>query len=103
MSKRRGQFTVKLAIALCLFSGLVGGIVVKYSDSIVGPSYALELRDAQAARESLARDTEHARGLSEAFNSVSIAMRPSVVHINAVTRVQPAKNGQRGQRVNPAI
>ena len=77
MRKRKGQFTVKIALVLCIVSGLVGGLVVKYADSIVGPSYALELRDAQEARASLARETEHARGLSESFTSVSTAMRPS--------------------------
>jgi serine protease Do len=102
--KTRGQgFTLKLALALCLGSGMAGGLAVKYADSIVGPSYALELRDAQAARESLGRDAAHARGLSEAFTSVATAMRPSVVHINATTRVEPAKNSQRGQRARPQI
>lgn len=103
MRIRRGQLTTKLALAICLSSGLVGGLAVKFADQLTEPSYALELRDAQAARETLARDVEHARGLSEAFSSVSTAMRPSVVHINAVTRVQPARNSQRGARGNPQI
>lgn len=103
MTIRKGRLSTRLALALCVASGTVGGLVVKYSDTLIGPSYAAELRDAQAARESLTRDTEHARGLSESFTSVATAMRPSVVHINAVTRVQPARNDRRGQRARPQI
>ncbi len=103
MRARKGKLTARLALALCLASGTVGGLVVKYSDSIIGPSYAMELRDAQAARQSLSRETEHARGLSDSFTSVATAMRPSVVHINVVTRSQPITNQHRGPRVNPQI
>lgn len=103
MISRKGKLGARLALALCLASGTVGGLVVKYSDTIIGPSYASELRDAQAARETLSRDTQHARGLSDSFTSVATAMRPSVVHINAVTRVQPARNERRGQRARPQI
>jgi serine protease Do len=103
MQVRRGKLTTKLALALCLSSGVVGGLAVKYADSIVPHSYAAELADARAARESLAQDARHAQGLSHSFTSVAAAMRPSVVHINSVTRVQPASNGKRGQRAKPQI
>lgn len=88
---RKGKLSTRLALALCLASGVSGGLAVKYADSLVGPSYASELRDAQRARETLAQDTGHARGLSESFASVATALRPSVVHINSVTRIKPAQ------------
>ena len=98
--KRQGKLGLKLALGLCLASGLVGGMVVKYSDHLLSPSYAAELREAQVAREQLSHNLEHALGLSEAFTSVAKAVRPSVVHISAVTRVQPVTGKQ---RVRPQI
>jgi serine protease Do len=89
---------LKLALAMCLGSGVAGGLAVKYADSLAAPSYAADFREAKAARESLNHEVKPALALSEAFTSVSTAMRPSVVHINATTRVTPAKNSQRGQR-----
>jgi serine protease Do len=77
-----------------LASGAAGGLAVKFSDQLLVPSYASELREAQLARQNLSRDVEHARGLSEAFISVSKAMRPSVVHISSVTRVEPVRGKQ---------
>lgn len=93
-SSRKGQLAWKVALGLCLASGAAGGLAVKFSDQLLVPSYASELREAQVARQNLSQDVAHARGLSEAFISVSKAMRPSVVHISSVTRIEPVRGNQ---------
>jgi serine protease Do len=93
-NSRKGKLAWKVALGLCLASGAVGGLAVKFSDQLLPPSYALELREAQEARANLAKDVVHAQGLSEAFISVSKAMRPSVVQISSVTRAETVQGKQ---------
>lgn len=87
--KRQGKLALRMALALSIASGVVGGLAVKYSDQLLVPSYASEMQEAQLAREQLTKNTTHARGLSDDFTSVAKALRPSVVHINSITRMMP--------------
>ncbi len=93
--KRTGKVAAKLLLGLCLTSGVVGGVAVKYADHLFPSTYAGQWQDAVAARQELAKNVVHANGLSEAFTSVAKAVRPSVVHISAVTRIQPTSGKQR--------
>jgi serine protease Do len=73
--------------------GAVGaGIVMLRSESQAGLSYAADGRIALVARQKLSEVDD----LSAAFRNVATAMRPSVVSISSVQRVQPSSSLRRG-------
>ncbi|HTN77915.1 MAG TPA: DegQ family serine endoprotease [Pirellulaceae bacterium] len=93
--RHSGKLALRLALALSIASGAAGGLIVKYADQLHAPSYAAEVREAQAAKRQLSSEVEHARGLSDAFISVAKTVRPSVVQISSTVRAQPVSGKQR--------
>ena len=80
-----------LWVLTAVIGGAVGaGIVMLRSESKTSWSYAAEGREAQAAREMLARADYKGDELTTAFRTVAKAMRPSVVSVSTVKHVPPA-------------
>jgi serine protease Do len=81
-----------LWVLMAVIGGAVGaGIVMLRSESKTTWSYAAEGREAQAAREALARGEYAGDELTTAFRTVAKAMRPSVVSVSTIKHVRPSR------------
>ncbi len=81
----------KPIIIVALLAGAAVGLGLGMPDAISGVAYAVERGQATAAREQL----KEARDLSLAFEHVAEAVKPSVVNIRSLKRVQAVGRFQR--------
>lgn len=93
-----------LWVLTAVIGGAVGaGIVMLRSESKITWSYAAEGREAQAARETLARAGYRGDELATAFRTVAKAMRPSVVSVSTVKHVRPSRLERGTPRAHPQL
>jgi serine protease Do len=84
-----------LLLVIGIVGGVVGaGIVITRYESDTSKSYAADGQLAAAARQQLAETAGRVDALSAAFRTVAQAMRPSVVSVSTVQRVQPRSPGR---------
>ncbi len=93
-----------LWVLTAVIGGAVGaGIVMLRSESKTSWSYAAEGREAQAAREALARADYQGDDLTTAFRTVAKAMRPSVVSVSTVKHVRASRLERGTPRNRPQV
>ena len=93
-----------LWVLTAVIGGAVGaGIVMLRSESKTSWSYAAEGREAQVAREALARADYKGDELTTAFRTVAKAMRPSVVSVSTVKHVRPSRLERGNPRARPQV
>jgi len=93
-----------LWVLTAVIGGAVGaGIVMLRSESKTSWSYAAEGREAQVAREALARADYKGDDLTTAFRTVAKAMRPSVVSVSTVKHVRASQLERGNSRARPQV
>lgn len=89
MARKRGA--VSALLTMILVGAVAAGVVYHIPTAVSQLTYAVERGKAQASRQQL----ETATNLSEAFKYVAQSLRPSVVSISSVKRIQPAQSQSR--------